>query len=349
MPNRIPVEVIFAPNWWYQNYGISFDESFYLDPDIRVRNDVTMRRVLYERFGLGRPDPQPRPMIGSRHVAGGFVIPALLGVEIKFSANQAPWNVPRNLPPEEIRQLRLPDLETTWPMREIIPQARRLREQHGRLVGDWNTGGLINTALELRGNDLFLDFTDDPALVHFLVELIAQVQIRVVQFFHEMSGTSSVSVNRGIVNADPGIYLHSNCSTQMISPRTYAGYFLPYEMRLAAALSPYGIHHCGSNLQLFAPHYARLPLRFLDVGWGSDVKKVREHLPRTFFNLRLSPVRMLQESAEAIRRDTMKLLAEGYTPGLTGVCCINMDYGTPDENVRAMLDAVSEFSNLLEG
>jgi hypothetical protein len=39
-----------------------------------------MRKALYERFGLGQPDPKPRPVIGSRHITGGFVVPALLGV-----------------------------------------------------------------------------------------------------------------------------------------------------------------------------------------------------------------------------------------------------------------------------
>ena len=46
-----------------------------------------MRRVLHERFGemgMGEADPQPRPIIGSQHVAGGFIIPALLGAEIRF-------------------------------------------------------------------------------------------------------------------------------------------------------------------------------------------------------------------------------------------------------------------------
>ncbi|MFN2105826.1 MAG: hypothetical protein ACK2UJ_13195, partial [Candidatus Promineifilaceae bacterium] len=69
----IPVELVFNPNWWYRTAGISFDESFYFDPTMRIRNDVIMRRVLHERFGkmgMGEADPQPRPIIGSQHVAG---------------------------------------------------------------------------------------------------------------------------------------------------------------------------------------------------------------------------------------------------------------------------------------
>ena len=52
----VPVEVIFNPNWWFRNYGVSFDESFYLDREKRIANDVVMRRALFERFGFGEGD-----------------------------------------------------------------------------------------------------------------------------------------------------------------------------------------------------------------------------------------------------------------------------------------------------
>ncbi len=58
------------------------------------------RRVLWERYrdlGLGKEHPAPRPVIGSMHVAGGFVIPALLGAEIIFAADAAPQPRPMNL------------------------------------------------------------------------------------------------------------------------------------------------------------------------------------------------------------------------------------------------------------
>lgn len=91
-PDRfLPVELVFNPNWWYHTAGISFDEKFYLDIDTRIQNDVTMRRVLHERFGalgLGEANPQPRPIIGSMHVAGGFVIRLCLAQ--KFALKRTP-------------------------------------------------------------------------------------------------------------------------------------------------------------------------------------------------------------------------------------------------------------------
>ena len=52
--SRIPVEFVFNPNWWFRNFGISFDRRFYFDREARIANDLLMRRALYERFGSRR-------------------------------------------------------------------------------------------------------------------------------------------------------------------------------------------------------------------------------------------------------------------------------------------------------
>jgi hypothetical protein len=147
----LPVEVIFNPNWWFRNYGISFDRPFYFDREVRIENDIAMRRALFARFGLGHPYPRPRPVIGSQFVAGGFVVPALLGVDVRFEKNQAPCPVSANLKPEQIMALRVPDVDSTWPMNVWIAQMDALERDFGFVIGDFNTDGVINTAL-LRGD-----------------------------------------------------------------------------------------------------------------------------------------------------------------------------------------------------
>ncbi|MDY0018466.1 MAG: uroporphyrinogen decarboxylase family protein [Anaerolineae bacterium] len=337
--HRMPVSLIFNPNWWFHNAGISFDASFYFDREARIRNDVVMRRVLYERFGLGEQAPQPRPIVGSRHVAGGFVIPALFGIEIRFSANEAPWPVTLNLGDAEIMALEVPDIETTWPMDRLIADMDALEHDFGYVMGDFDTDSVINTALQLRGQQLFLDFFEKPELVHHLFDVVARTTARVASYVKARTGTSSVSTNRSILQVDPAIYLHSNCSVQMVSPKTYEAFLLPYEQYMAEQLPPYGIHHCGNNLHRFAKAYAKVPVVFFDVGWGSDVAQCREALPEAFLNLRLSPVRMLQQPVDEIRRDVEGLLHAVGSLEHIGLCCINMDAGTPDENVKALLEA----------
>lgn len=340
----IPVELIFNPNWWFRNYGISFDRPFYFDPQARIENDVRMRRALHERFGIGPADPQPRPVIGSEYVAGGFVIPALLGVEVRFCDNQAPWSIPAEMSREQILALRAPDIESTWPMSELIAQMDTLEKEFGYLTGDFDPAGVINTALELRGQQLFLDLIEDPELTGHLFAVIAETTARVASYVARRTGTSSLSVNRSIVNVDRSLFVVSNCSIQMISPKLYGAALAPWDRWLAERLRPFGVHHCGNNLERYAEHYRTTGAVFYDVGWGSDPARCAELYPDAFLNLRLSPVRMLQCGADEIRRDVESLLDSAGRTERAGVCAINMDYGTPDENVTTVFDAVSSFA-----
>lgn len=342
----IPIELVFNPNWWYQTANISFDRSFYFDPETRIRNDVIMRRVLHERFGkmgLGDPDPQPRPIIGSQHVAGGFVIPALLGAEIQFEKDAAPQPLPMEMDIEQIEAFVKPDFRTTWPMNEFVEQMDALEAEWGYVVGGMNTDGLLNAAYHFYGQDLFLDFYEAPDRVRRLLDIIGELIVDVALYLRQRTGDCSISVNRMVEHVDPQLFFHANCSVQMISPKSYRDIQLPTEKRMAERILPYGIHHCGDNLHKIAPVYAELPLTMVDVGWGSDVAAVREALPDAFLNLRLNPVRMLQATPQEIAADTESLLKAAGPLESAGVCCINMDYGTPDDNIFAMYQVVERY------
>jgi uroporphyrinogen-III decarboxylase len=346
--NLIPIEIIFNPNWWYQNYGVSFDRSFFFDPWQRVKYERTMEQVLYAnfgQFGFGYNKEELLPVAGSRHVAGGFVIPAMLGCEVGFAPEYAPWVIPLNLTEEEIMILHVPDIHTTSPMKELIGVMDVLQAEFGYVVGDFNCDGILNIALDLRGQQLYLDFYDKPYLVKHLFGVIAQTIVETAQYVKSRTGTNSISVNRMITKVDPGLYLHGNCAVCQISPSIYETFLLPLEKYLAKHLYPYGIHHCGANLHVYIDQYKQIPASFIDVGWGSDVAAVRNSFPKAFLNLRLSPVRMLQAKPEEIEQDITKLLIEANCIENIGVCCINMDYGTPLQNLETFFDTV-EYARL---
>lgn len=342
----LPVELVFNPNWWYRTAGISFDERFYLDPDTRVRNDVTMRRVLWQRYGdlgLGEADPQPRPVIGSPYVAGGFVIPALLGAQIRFAPDAAPQPLPRRLTADEIDALEKPDWRALWPMNALIDQMAALEAEYGYVIGDLNTDGLLNAAYHFYGEDLFADFYLAPQRVTRLLSLIGELIVDVALLIRSRTGSCSISVNRMVERVDPAIFLHANCSVQMISPSSYRQLHLPVEQAMAQRVRPFGIHHCGSNLHKVAAAYAELLPALVDVGWGSDVAAVAAALPGAFLNLRLSPVRMLHNTPPEVAADAEYLLQAAGDLARVGLCCINVDYGTPDDNIWAVAEVAERY------
>jgi hypothetical protein len=342
----LPFELVFNPNWWHRTAGISFARPFYFDAAARVANDMNMRRVLHERFGdigLGEENPQPRPVAGSLHVAGGFVIPALLGAEIRFSTDEAPQPLPVHLTPDDIDRLEKPDFRTTWPMQELIADWDALEAEYGYLVGDLNTDGLLNAAYHFYGQDLFADFYDAPDRVRRVLTVIADLIVDVASYVRERTGSCSIAVNRMAERVDPRLFIHANCSVQMISPASYRGLHLPVEQHMASRIQPFGIHHCGDNMHRVAAAYAELDISFADVGWGSDVAACRAALPDTFLNLRLSPIRMLQCTPAEVAADAERLLQAAGPLDQVGICCINMDYGTPDGNLFAVYEVVERY------
>jgi hypothetical protein len=342
----LPFELVFNPRWWNQTAGVAFTRDFYFDASTRERNDMLMRRALYEQFGdigLGEANPSPRPVAGSLHVAGGFVIPALLGAKIQFEPDAAPQPLPCHLSLDQLERLEVPDWRNLWPLDELIRSWDNQESQYGYLVGDVNTDGLLNAAYHFYGQDLFADFYAAPERVHRVLDVIARLIAEVALYVRGRTGSASIAVNRMVERVDRSLFLHANCSVQMISPRSYRTMQLPVEQRMAEAIRPFGVHHCGANLHQVASAYAELGLAFADVGWGSDVAACRAALPGTFLNLRLSPIRMLQCTPDEVAADASALLQAAGPLDEVGLCCINMDYGTPDENLFAVYEVVERY------
>lgn len=339
----LPVEFVLHPSWWHAHAGITFDRDFFFHPAKRVETERKMEQVLYERFGqygFGRDHDRDLPVIGAVHNAAGFFVSEMLGCEVRYRPDAAPEVVPAGLARLKI------DVEQPFQslaMKRFVALRDQLKARFGYLVGDINWGGVLNIALDLRGQDVFLDMIDDPERTKVEFRKIAAVIERFVSGIEAETGSSSISVNRTVRHIRPAVFLHSECAHTMISVRHYEEFILPIDTEWSRRHRPFGIHHCGNDAHRFAAAYAKIPhLDFLDVGWGSDVAVLRRHLPNTFLNLRLDPVRMSQWTPAEIRNIVRRLVYASDNPWLTGVCCINMDHTVRDDQIRAMLDAVAE-------
>ncbi len=334
----IPVGVDFHPSWWYKNYGISFGEEYYLNPDARVSARQKMARFLYQRFGdlgLGDPDPHPSPFIEF----GIVTIPALFGCPIKFFDDNYPWVQELQLSEKEICNLKIPDIEHTYPMTEIIRQMDYLENKYGRLEGDLNCQGVQNLAMKMRGEQLFLDYFDNPSLAYKLLHLMTQTMIQVASYVKKRTGSLAKTVT---TRAEANLFVTSNCSVTMISNQLYEKYLLPYDNMLSQALQPFGIHHCGV-MDDYLEGYAKVEnLSFLEAGWGSSISKIRKYFPNIQLNTRISPVRLLTLSEEEIRQDVLELIRGGAPLDRFSISSVGVEYGTPDENIRTMFQTAWE-------
>ena len=337
----LPVEVVFHPSWWHKNAGLSFDRDFFYHPARRVEDERRMEQVLYDRFGdlgLGEDRGRELPSIGPVHNAAGYLLSEMLGCRVEYSEAAPPLVIPATAPGLDV------DVEAAFSgpafgrLRTLVES---LKARFGTVWGDVNWGGILNLALDVRGQDVFLDMVDRPGEALTFFGRLAEVIERFTAYLERETGTTSISVNRAVRHLRPPVFLHSECALTMISSDHYEKFIAPFDAAWSRSRRPFGIHYCGPDSHRFAEAFARLPhVDFLDVGWGGDPAVLRRHLPGTFLNIRLSPVEIVNMSPEEIRSTVERRVEASGDPCLTGVCCVNMDDRVTDDRVRAVFEAV---------
>ena len=337
----LPVDVVFGPAWWYHHEGITFDEDFFWHPVRRVEVERQMEQVLYDRFGrfgLGRDRDKELPIVGAVHLAAGYLISEMLGCRVDYLEDAPPQVVAANLDSLE------PNADAAFEspaFKRLVALTDALSAKYGCAQGDVNFSGVLNVALDLRGQAFLIDLLDQPEEASRVVGTIAEVIERFTGYLAEVTGTTSISVNRSVCHIPAPIFLHSECSHTMISVADYERFLFPFDAVWSLRRRPFGIHYCGEDPHRYAESFARLPhLDFLDVGWPGDVAKLREHLPDTFLNLRYSPVEIVKQTPGEIRRTVRRLVHDSDNPWLTGVCCINMDQHVTDQQITAIFEEV---------
>lgn len=342
----IPVEIIFNPKWWHENLGINFDEDFFYNPIRRVEDELKMRNYLSERFEineLGDKNKTRKPVIGPVHLAAGYIIPQLFGCEIKYNIDGPPDIKTLNISDSEVLKLKVPDLSNSIKLDKLFKMIDILEKEYGYVEGDIDWSGVLNHALDIRGQQIFMDMFDNSKISKHIFEIVCETIIDFASYIKKRTGSSSISVNPQTKNFTPKINLHSNCSVAMISNEMYEKHLLEYDVILSKKLQPYGIHHCGDNMQNVIKGYSKIPnVSFFDIGFGSDISKCRKLLKNSFFNLRLSPVKILKCKKEEVRNDIIRMVEHNGSIENVGICCINMDYKTPDENINAIYETVYE-------
>lgn len=339
----LPVEIVYHPSWWFKHAGITFDEDFFFHPLKRVESEQVMEKVLYEKFGgfgLGAHQDDKRPEVGAVHNAAGFMLSEMMGCEVRYFEDSAPSVVPLD---QEDLTLHTASAFKSPVFKKFQSMSEKMKERYGYLTGDVNWGGVLNLAMDLRGNDILTDFLIQPDEVKIYFAEIASVIETFVDGIQKETGTSSISVNRMVEKFKKPVFLHSECTHTMIGNEQYEEFLLPIDIEWSKKNRPFGIHYCGPDPHRYADLFQKIPhLDFLDVGWGGDVKILREALPHTFFNIRLDPVSLIKKADTEIETIIRTLIKDSDNPYLTGICCINMDHQVDDSKVRTILKTVEE-------
>jgi hypothetical protein len=344
----LPVDIVLAPEWWYKNEGITFDHDFFFHPAKRVEEEQHKEKALYDRwgkYGLGINRLEKRPEIGAVHLAAGFLLSEMLGCTVNYTESHPPQVVSAA---KEDLELNPDHAFNSKAFADVQNLCHSLKTKYGYLTGDINWGGILNLAMDLRGENIFTDMMMDPDAVQTYFAKIASIIDKFTLQMQSETGTSSISVNRGVRHFAKPVFLHSECSHTMISAEDYENFLLPFDIEWSKK-RPFGIHYCGPDPHRMAQQFAKIPhLDFLDLGWGGDIKLLRQYLPDTFFNIRLSPVEIINQTTDQVAETITRLVKESGNPYLTGVCCINMDDKVSDDKIETIFKTVEELRKTIK-
>ena len=340
----LPVELVFSPQWWNKQTGMTFDRDFFFHPARRVEDERKMERHLWNKwgnYGLGAAHNSDRPEVGAVHLASGFLLSEMMGCRVNYFESAPPLVVCKEI--ESLDSTLADSAFKSDAFKTFDRMREALKTKFGYVTGDVNWSGILNLAIDLRGQELFIDMIDEPEETAAFFSSIATMIEKFTDAMQESANSTSISVNRTVSRFDAPVLLHSECSLTMISEDTYRKYLQAYDIAWSKKKTPFGIHYCGKDPHRFAAAFSEIPeLDFLDLGWGGDVALLRKHLPKTFLNLRLSPMELARCSPAEVRETILRLVKQSGDLNLTGICCINMDDKVSDENVTAILETRKE-------
>lgn len=334
-------DICFHPSWWNRHYGIDFSQPFWDDPQTRIQADLVMRRGLFERFGaygLGEEEPKARPLLGSDFTACGFLFSEMLGCKLLYKPDTSPQVLCANLDDDACFALKVPDLDQNEPWQRIQRQLDYLQRNYGSVESHINLMGVQNIAMDLRGQELFMDYYDPDSPAEHLLEVACGTMLAACKRLRSYTPYLSAGVTNVIGHICPEVFLTSNCSVEMVSQQVYEQWLLKHDIQLAQTFAPFGIHHCGRTMEHVIRGYAKVPnLEFVEVGAFSDLATVAAALPEQVrINARYSPVRLMEVSEEDLRCELEEMVR--IVPGnRLSISCVGLDQGISDAQVELFL------------
>lgn len=334
--SSLRVSLGFEPAWFSRRCGVDFSEQWHRDPVYRARTLTEMKEELARAF----PSTSQWSLENNEDLAtlsgvyGAYPVPHAFGVPLVYGSDRWPaLDLSGRLSVEEAERLDAGRVLQSPAVEDIFRQMDIIEDRWGTIHGYLNWQGVLNNAFNLRGQEVFLDMSDKPDLIHHFFSVITEVMIGLAKKVQERQRASGFDIDQLSV---------SNCVMNMISPEQYAEFVRPYDRRIAMAFDRFGVHTCNWNVTPYIEVLSDLPkLGYLDMGITSDMARVRATFPDTYRAVLYSPVKLQESGLDEIRQDMGRIHNE---LGPCDVVMADVQASTPDERVRNLLEMCADIA-----
>ncbi|MHC2994995.1 MAG: hypothetical protein IBV53_05790 [Candidatus Atribacteria bacterium] len=324
------VSLGFVPAWFHKRCGIDFSERWHKDPFYRHDSIVTMKKELCKAFpSVSYWNEEYNDDLATiSGCYGAYVIPKVFEFPLIYEKDRWPEidKSKEKLSVKEIEKLDVDNILSSPFTEEIFHQMDIIEAEWGKIHGYLNWQGVLNNAFHLRGENIFIDFYDRPAFVHYFFSVISDVMIRLAQKVQKRQRESGFYVNHFCV---------SNCTVNMVSPKIYREFLFPYDKSIAESFERFGMHTCNWNVTPYLVEIRKLPkVGYLDMGIMSDMKKVKKMFPEARRAVMYSPIQLQEASLDEIKKD-MKKIYDELSP--CDIVMADIQATTSDKRVNELL------------
>ncbi|MBI3986909.1 MAG: hypothetical protein HY343_08325 [Lentisphaerae bacterium] len=360
----------FTPKWFRQHAEIDFGKRWHTDPHYRQATTVEMAKCLNRVFPELRLGGDPARMQGSiSQIRTASFMAALFGLDILFFPDNWPANHGATLTDGQVDRLEVPDFRASAVFQDLERQCELIRKEWGRIPGELNYQGVLNTAFRLRGEELFVDMLTAPERAHRLLNVVGETMLRVIDAVYAIQAASGVTHD---------FFVTANCVVNMISEKQYREFVMPQDRKLSAHFPHFGIHNCAWRVDDYARAYSEIrthgkdghdgawpsnnqekrlsstlegrassrpsgvlheALGYLDFGLESDLKRLRSLFPNTTLSVMVTPFELAGKPLETLRRDLVRVREE---LGACRIVLADIEAGTPPERLVAFFRLASE-------
>jgi uroporphyrinogen-III decarboxylase len=325
------VSLGFEPTWFHRRCGINFSEKWHINPFYRYASLIKMKKELCQKFPSVSywSEEYKDDLATISGCYGAYVIPKVFGFPLVYEKDR--WPVldknKEKLTEKEMEKLNIDNILSNPFVEELFNQIDIIESEWGKIHGYLNWQGVLNNAFHLRGENVFTDFYDRPALVHYFFSTICEAMIRLAQKVQKRQRESGFYINHFCV---------SNCTVNMVSPQIYREFLFPYDKKIAESFERFGMHTCNWEVTPYLEEIKKLPkVGYLDMGMMSDLKKVKKMFPEARRAVMYSPVRLQEASLDDIQKDMEKIYKE-LSP--CDVVMADIQATTGDERVNELLN-----------
>jgi len=318
--DHVPV-LPFLAGWAAAHFSKDPPALIYRDPQRMAEVQIKAQETLGFDGLFGHLDP--------------LHIPEAFGCPVHFTKT-GPLAQPLQLPLETIEQaeaLSFPDPRHSGRLPEILQTARLLADYGqdrvpfiGLLEGPFtSTCRLFETARIMR-----MLYRNQPVL-NRLLDRVTEFLLLFAQALRDQGA-------RFLLIPEP------TASASMISPRLFDEWVLPRLQRIMRNIHlPCILHICGDTSPLLGA-MAQTGARVLSLDQCMDLKTARAGIQEVALGGNVDPVKsLLLGSTQMVKEDTWNCLRQAGTERFILMSGCSVPPGTPEKNIRAMIEAAREY------